>query len=109
MKLKRVGVDLTKTVFQVHGVDLNEKAVWRRRLSREQWLKTPRASVEPGGQIGMQARGRAPDDAPGSETPAVQERQRGRCAKPSRTRLFASTRAKSMNARAATDRCLPTG
>jgi len=34
MKLMRVGVDLPKNVFQVHGVDHNEKPVWRRRLTR---------------------------------------------------------------------------
>jgi transposase len=38
MKLMRVGVDLAKNVFQVHGVDRNEKPVWRRRLSRKKWL-----------------------------------------------------------------------
>src|ERR1022692_5209564 len=37
MKLIRVGVDLAKNVFQVHGVDRNEKAVWRRKLTRENW------------------------------------------------------------------------
>ena len=35
MKLIRVGVDLAKNVFQVHGVDRSEKAVWRRKLTRE--------------------------------------------------------------------------
>ena len=35
MTLVRVGVDLAKNVFQVHGVERNEKAVWRRRLSRD--------------------------------------------------------------------------
>ena len=39
MKLIRVGVDLAKNVFQVHGVGRNEKAVWRRKLTRETWLK----------------------------------------------------------------------
>ena len=34
MKLIRVGVDLAKNVFQVHGVDRKEKALWRRRLRR---------------------------------------------------------------------------
>jgi len=38
MKLMRVGVDLAKNVFQVHGVDRNEKPVWCRRLSRKKWL-----------------------------------------------------------------------
>jgi transposase len=35
MKIIRVGVDLAKNVFQVHGVDRNEKLVWRRKLNRE--------------------------------------------------------------------------
>ena len=59
MKLIRVGVDLAKNVFQVHGVDRHEKAVWRRRLSRENWLKVLRESVEPGCEIGMESCGGA--------------------------------------------------
>jgi len=38
MKLIRVGVDLAKDVFQVPGVERNEKPVWRRRLTRDKWL-----------------------------------------------------------------------
>ena len=53
MKLMRVGVDLAKNVFQVHGVDRNEKALWRRRLSRENWVKVLLETVEPGCEIGM--------------------------------------------------------
>jgi transposase len=48
MKLMRVGVDLAKNVFQVHGVDRNEKPVWRRRLSRKKWLNVLLETVEPG-------------------------------------------------------------
>ena len=59
MKLIRVGVDLAKNVFQVHGVDRHEKAVWRRRLSRENWLKVLRESAEPGCEIGMESCGGA--------------------------------------------------
>ena len=59
MKLIRVGVDLAKNVFQVHGVDRHEKAVWRRRLTRENWLKVLRESVEPGCEIGMESCGGA--------------------------------------------------
>ena len=33
-KLSRVGVDLAKNVYQLHGVDRNEQTVWRRRLTR---------------------------------------------------------------------------
>ena len=46
MKLIRVGVDLAKNVFQVHGLDRQEKALWRRRLTREKWLKLLRETVE---------------------------------------------------------------
>ena len=55
MKLMRVGVDLAKNVFQVHGVDRNEKPVWRRRLSRKKWLKVLLETVEPGCEIGMES------------------------------------------------------
>ena len=59
MKLIRVGVDLPKNVFQVHGVDRHEKAVWRRKLSRENWLKVLLETVEPGCEIGMESCGGA--------------------------------------------------
>src|SRR5512137_891653 len=48
MKLIRVGVDLAKNVFQVHGVDRSEKAVWRRKLARDTWLKVLLETIEPG-------------------------------------------------------------
>jgi transposase len=59
MKLIRVGVDLAKNVFQVHGVDRTEKPVWRRKLSRTDWLKTLLERIEPGCEIGMEACGSA--------------------------------------------------
>ena len=59
MKLIRVGVDLAKNVFQVHGVDRHEKTVWRRRLTRESWLKVLLETVEPGCEIGMESCGGA--------------------------------------------------
>ncbi len=55
MKIIRVGVDLAKNVFQVHGVDRHGKAVWRRRLTRDKWLKALLDSVEPGCEIGIEA------------------------------------------------------
>jgi transposase len=55
MKLRRVGVDLAKNVFQLHGVDRHEKAVWKRRLKRDQWLKVLSDQAEPGCEIGMEA------------------------------------------------------
>jgi transposase len=59
MKIIRVGVDLAKNVFQVHGMERNEKAVWRRKLRRENWLKVLQETVEPGCEIGMEACGGA--------------------------------------------------
>jgi len=59
MKLIRVGVDLAKNVFQVHGVDRKEKVLWRRRLTRENWLKVLLETVEPGCEIGMESCGGA--------------------------------------------------
>ena len=59
MKLTRVGVDLAKQVFQVHGVDRQEQPVWSRRLRRDQWLKVLEQTVEPGCEIGMEACGGA--------------------------------------------------
>src|SRR5258708_4779445 len=59
MKLIRVGVDLAKNVFQVHGIDRSEKSVWRRKLSRANWLATLLETIEPGCLIGMEACGGA--------------------------------------------------
>lgn len=55
MKLIRVGVDLAKNVFQLHGVDRSEKTVWRRKLVRGDWIKTLLDRMEPGCEIGMEA------------------------------------------------------
>jgi transposase len=59
MKLIRVGVDLAKSVFQVHGVDRSEKAAWRRKLSRAEWIKAVQQNVPLEAEIGMEACGRA--------------------------------------------------
>ena len=59
MKLIRIGVDLAKNVFQLHGVDRNEKVVFRKRLSRENWLKVLLETTESGCEIGMEACGSA--------------------------------------------------
>lgn len=55
MKLIRVGVDLAKNVFQLHGVGRDERIVWRRRLARDRWLETLLEKLEPGCEIGMEA------------------------------------------------------
>ena len=59
MKLMRIGVDLAKNVFQIHGVDCHEKPVWRQRLPRDRWLQTVLEKVEPGCEIGMESCGGA--------------------------------------------------
>ena len=55
MKIMRVGVDLAKNVFHVHGVDRAEEPVWQRRLSREKWLGAVLERLEPGCEVGMEA------------------------------------------------------
>jgi transposase len=55
MKLIRVGVDLAKNVFQLHGVDRSENEVWRRKLVRGDWIKVLLERIEPGCEIGMEA------------------------------------------------------
>ena len=55
MKLSRVGIDLAKNVFQLHGVDRTETTTWRRRLKRADWLKVLLDKIEPGCEIGMEA------------------------------------------------------
>ena len=55
MKIIRVGVDLAKNVFHLHGVDRKGKPVWRRRLTRARWLEALLEKVEPGCEIGMEA------------------------------------------------------
>ena len=55
MKLSRIGIDLAKNVFQLHGIDRHGKTVWRRRLKRDQWLEVLLDKVEPGCEMGMEA------------------------------------------------------
>jgi len=53
--ISRVGVDLAKNVFQLHGADRKGKTVWKRKLSRDKWLTVLFATVKPGAVIGMEA------------------------------------------------------
>jgi transposase len=55
MEIIRVGVDLAKNVFQLHGVDEHEKPVWQRSLRRGHWLQEVHRRVAPGAEIGMEA------------------------------------------------------
>ena len=59
MKLNRIGIDLAKNVFQLHGVDDRGKVVFRKRLTRDKWLRVFCESVEPGCEVGMEACGGA--------------------------------------------------
>ena len=59
MKRTRVGVDLAKQVFQVHGVDGAERPVWCKRLTRNRWIAELERAAEPGAGIGMEACGSA--------------------------------------------------
>ncbi len=54
MEINRVGVDLAKDVFQLHGADRRGKTVWKRQLSRGKWLKVLCDTIEPGTEIGME-------------------------------------------------------
>ena len=55
MKLNRVGIDLAKNIYQLHGVDRSGKTLWKRRLKRDQWLRVLLDTIEPGCEIGMEA------------------------------------------------------
>ena len=55
MKLNRVGIDLAKNIYQLHGVDRSGKTLWKRRLKRDQWLRVLIDTIEPGCEIGMEA------------------------------------------------------
>jgi transposase len=55
MEIIRVGVDLAKNVFQLHGVDAREQAVWQRSVRRGRWLVELQRRVAPGAEIGLEA------------------------------------------------------
>lgn len=59
MHVPRIGIDVAKPVFQVHGVDASGHTVLRRRLSRTQ-VRTCVAQLRPC-LIGLEACGRAHD------------------------------------------------
>ena len=53
MQVTTIGLDLAKNVFQVHGIDANEKVVVRRQLRRSQLMSF--FSALPPCLIGMEA------------------------------------------------------
>lgn len=55
MKIIRLGVDIAKNVFHVHGVNRSEQTIWQAKLSRSKWLAAVVKHVEPGSIIGIEA------------------------------------------------------
>ncbi len=55
MEIIRVGVDLAKNVFQVHGVDARENIAWQKSLKRVTWLAELQKYVPAGAEIGLEA------------------------------------------------------
>ena len=61
VRLARIGIDTSKSVFQLHGVDEKEQAVLRKQLRRRQFMVFF-AKLEPT-VVGLEARwgGRPPN------------------------------------------------
>jgi transposase len=57
--ISRIGIDLAKNVFQLHGTDRHGKVLLKHRLSRSKWLKVLLESTTPDCEIGMEACGGA--------------------------------------------------
>lgn len=58
-KITRVGVDLAKSVFQIHAVDRHDQVQWRKALKRNEWLQVIFETVPVGAVIAMEACGAA--------------------------------------------------
>jgi transposase len=55
MKITRVGIDIEKSVFHVHGVDRHDRVLWQAKLKRGQWLEALCKRLAPGAEVGMEA------------------------------------------------------
>lgn len=55
MNISRVGVDIAKSVFHVHGVDRHDQVQWRGKYKRAKWLDAIVKRVPTGTEIGMEA------------------------------------------------------
>lgn len=55
IKLTRVGVDIAKSVFHVHGVDSHDQPKWRAKLKRSDWFDKLCERLAPGAEVGMEA------------------------------------------------------
>lgn len=51
MKLSRAGVDVAKSVFQVHAVDRHDQPRWRAKLRRSEWLDALSEHLAPGRRL----------------------------------------------------------
>lgn len=55
MTISRVGVDIAKSVFHVHGADRHEQMQWRGKYPRDKWLDAVANRVPVGAEIAMEA------------------------------------------------------
>ncbi|MEX1056622.1 MAG: IS110 family transposase [Natronospirillum sp.] len=55
MNIIRVGVDIAKSVFHVHGVDRHDQTQWQGKYARNKWLDAISRKVPAGAEIGMEA------------------------------------------------------
>ncbi|UYG06061.1 IS110 family transposase [Halomonas sp. M4R1S46] len=55
MNITRVGVDIAKSVFHVHGVDRHDQVAWCGKYKRDKWLDAIAKRVPVGAEIGMEA------------------------------------------------------
>ncbi len=55
MKFKRIGIDIAKNVFQLHGVDENDEVIVKKKLSRQQFLRFLKTKVNPEALIAMES------------------------------------------------------
>ena len=58
-QLKRIGVDIAKPVFHVHGVDAEDRPRWTTKLKRDEWIAAVCERLRPDGEVGMEARASA--------------------------------------------------
>ena len=54
-QLKRICVDIAKSVFHEHGVDDEGCPRWTTKLKRDQWIAAVCERLRPGGEVGMEA------------------------------------------------------
>jgi len=47
MQIATIGLDIAKNVFQVHGIDINERVVVKKQLRRRRWLARLRQRRHP--------------------------------------------------------------